>query len=107
MSARKVYLAADPINAEIAKDLLAGHGIEAHVRNQYLWGGMGDLPADVYPSVWVDEADDYDAARRLVLELERGPIRTGRPWQCPKCDEYLDAQFEQCWNCQTQKPADA
>jgi hypothetical protein len=106
MSAREVYLAADPVNAEIAKDVLVNHGIGAHVRNQYLWGGMGDLPANVYPSVWVDEADDYDAARALIRDFERGALNDGRPWQCPACGEYLDAQFQQCWNCETLKPAD-
>jgi len=107
MSGREVYLAADPINAEIAKDLLAGHGIQAHVRNQYLWGGMGDLPANVYPSVWVDDERDFDAARKLIKQFERGPIVEGRPWQCPHCGEYLDAQFAVCWNCGTDKPEDA
>ena len=106
MSAREVYLAADPVNAEIAKDVLVNHGIGAHVRNQYLWGGMGDLPANVYPSVWVDEADDYDAARALIRDCERGALNDGRPWQCSACGEYLDAQFQQCWNCETLKPAD-
>ncbi|ERJ18580.1 Zinc-finger-like domain-containing protein [Salinisphaera shabanensis E1L3A] len=106
MSAREVYLAADPVNAEIAKDVLVNHGIGAHVRNQYLWGGMGDLPANVYPSVWVDEADDYDAARALIRDFERGALNDGRPWQCSACGEYLDAQFQQCWNCETLKPAD-
>ena len=43
MSAREVYLAADPVNAEIAKDVLVNHGIAAHVRSQHLWGGMGEL----------------------------------------------------------------
>lgn len=106
MKAREVYLAADPVNAEIAKDLLENHGISAHVRNQHLWGGMGELPANVYPSVWIENDDDFDAARQLIQDFERGPVRSGRPWQCPRCGEYLDAQFEQCWNCQTSKPAD-
>lgn len=104
MSGRQVYLAADPINAEIAKDMLAGHGIEAHVRNQYLWGGMGDLPANVYPSVWVDDPADYAAARALIREFERGPIERGRSWRCPTCGEVLGAQFDLCWNCQTARP---
>lgn len=106
MSAREVYLAADPVNAEIAKDLLAGHGIPAHVRNQYLWGGMGDLAANVYPSVWVDDDVHFDAARELIRRFEAGPLVDGRPWQCPECGEYLDAQFDICWNCGSLKPVE-
>ena len=101
MSAREVYLAADPVNAEIAKDMLASHGIDAHVRSQHLWGGMGELPANVYPSVWVDHASDFDAAKALIRAFERGPVAEGRPWQCPHCGEWLDAQFDLCWQCQT------
>ncbi|MES1924520.1 DUF2007 domain-containing protein [Salinisphaera sp. T31B1] len=104
MKPREVYLAADPVNAEIAKDVLAGHGIAAHVRNQYLWGGMGDLPANVYPSVWVDDEVDFAAAKALIRRFERGALAHGRPWQCPNCGENLDAQFEQCWNCQAVRP---
>lgn len=104
MSAREVYIAADPVNAEIAKDMLASHGIDAHVRRQHLWGGAGQLPANVYPGVWVDDDADYDAARRLVDQLERGPIDNAEPWQCPGCGEQLDGQFTRCWSCQTERP---
>lgn len=104
MSDREVYLASDPVNAEIAKDMLASHGIAARVRNQYLWGGMGDLPANVYPSVCVEDPADYAAARALIRAFERGPVEGGSTWRCPNCDEELDAQFDQCWNCQTERP---
>lgn len=105
MTAREVYLAADPINAEIAKDMLAGHGIAAHVRHQHLWGATGELPANIYPSVWVDDAADYDAARVLIKALERGPVRRARPWDCPECGERLLGQFDRCWNCHTPRTA--
>lgn len=101
MPQRKVYIAADPINAEIVKDFLDGHGIEAEVHGCYLWGGMGQLPADVYPTVWVSDASDHDEARRLIERFEAGDTRRGRPWQCPQCRERLDAQFDACWRCGT------
>ncbi len=104
MKARQVYLAADPVNAEIAKDYLGGHGIAAHVRNQYLWGGMGELAANVYPSVWVDNERDYDAARDLIGRSESGAAG-GRPWDCPRCGERLAGQFEACWNCGALRPS--
>ncbi|MDA3919315.1 MAG: DUF2007 domain-containing protein [Salinisphaera sp.] len=103
---REVYIAADPVNAEIAKDMLASHGIAAHVRRQYLWGGMGQLPADVYPGVWVDDDGDYQAARRLIESFERGPVASASPWFCPSCGERLDGQFTTCWSCQTPRPAE-
>lgn len=103
--AREVYIAADPVNAEIAKDMLASHGIAAHVRRQHLWGGMGQLPANVYPGVWINDGDDYDVARRLIESFERGPMTNAAAWTCPTCGERLDGQFTTCWNCQTARPA--
>lgn len=104
-SPRQVYLAADPVNAEIVKDMLAGHGIAAHVRSYYLWGGMGELPANLYPEVWVDQAADYAPARALVAALERGPVAHDAAWTCPHCGEWLAGQFNACWRCQRPRPA--
>lgn len=103
MKAAQVYLASNPVNAEIAKDFLGSHGIAAHVRSQYLWGGMGELPADVYPSVWVNNGDDYERARELIGRFESGAIG-GHPWDCPNCGERLAGQFDACWNCGTPRP---
>lgn len=104
MTAREVYIAADPVNAEIAKDMLINHGISAHVRRQHLWSGAGQLPANVYPGVWIDYEDDFAAARQLIEHFEHGPVEHGEPWQCPGCREMLGGQFLVCWNCQTPRP---
>lgn len=105
MQALQVYLAADPVNAEIAKDYLGSYGIAAHVRSQYLWGGMGQLPADVYPSVWVEDGHDYARACDLIRRFESGAV-DGRPWDCPNCGERLAGPFDACWNCGTLRPDD-
>jgi hypothetical protein len=104
VSAREVYLAADPVNAEIVKDLLVDKGITAHVRNQYLWGGMGQLPPDVYPEVWIEDPADFERARRIVADFEAGPVESGRTWICPGCGEAVDDQFNACWYCQHPRP---
>ncbi|WP_423821933.1 DUF2007 domain-containing protein [Salinisphaera sp. SPP-AMP-43] len=106
MKARQVYLAADPVNAEIVKDMLVDRGIAAHVRSQHLWGGMGELPANVYPEVWVDTATDFEHARQLVAAFEQGTLETGCDWICPGCGEALGGQFNACWSCQHPRPAD-
>src|SRR5699024_9973439 len=103
MKAMQVYLAADPDNAEIAKDYLGTFGIAAHVRSQHLWGGMGQLPVDLYPSVWVDDGRDYDRACSLIQRFESGALG-GRPWSCPHCGERLAGQFDTCWKCGTPRP---
>lgn len=102
MKALQVHLASDPANAEIAKDYLGSYGIAAHVRSQYLWGGM--LPANVSPSVWVDDGEDYERAFALIRDFESGATGGSRPWDCPQCGERLASQFDTCWNCGTPHP---
>lgn len=104
MSACEVYLAPDPVNAEIVKDMLEDRGIAAHVRRQHLWGAMGELPANVYPQVWIDDADDFERARALVRAFEKGPVESGLGWRCPGCGETIEGQFNACWHCQHPRP---
>lgn len=97
--AQKVYTAADPVNAEIVKDYLGAHGIAAHVRGRFLWGGMGELPADVYPTVWIADQDRYTEARALIARFEAGATSERPAWRCPQCGERLPGQFDACWRC--------
>lgn len=99
MPQRQVYTAPDPVNAEIVKDFLESHGVAAEVHGYYLWGGMGQLPVDAYPTVWVRNADDRAEARELVKQFEAGATRRGTPWLCPRCGEQLEPQFDTCWRC--------
>jgi len=99
VTASKVYTASDPVNAEIVKDYLGSHGIDAEVRDQYLWGGMGDLPANVYPSVWIHHAQEHETARSLIADFEAGNTHSGPDWECPDCRESLAGQFTSCWRC--------
>ncbi|MBH04487.1 MAG: hypothetical protein CMP08_10260 [Xanthomonadales bacterium] len=101
----QVYLAPDPINAEIVKDLLVDHGHEAYVRRAYLWGGVGELPANVYPSVWVPLAT-AEAARDVVAAFEADTLNRSGDWICPGCGEPIEGVFAACWRCQHERPND-
>lgn len=105
MRASQVYVASNPVNAEIFKGYLASYGIKAQVREQSIWGGMGDLPVNVYPSVWVDDANDHDRARALAARFEgKGEGEHAPTWSCPNCRERLDGQFDACWHCGCARP---
>src|SRR5690625_3715699 len=96
---RRIYLAADPIQAEIRKDYLAGFGIQTIIQGAILWGGRGDLPMDAYPSLWVLQDGQAERARELVLEWEkRDP--DAETWECPRCGEQLPSEFTLCWRCE-------
>jgi len=107
---KKVYVASDPLNAHLFKEILDDNGISAVVQDERIFSVRGDVPV-VYPSVWVRE-EDFDAARELVksFEASRKQAPAGESWTCPTCGERIDGQFAECWKCaaaeaEAQKPA--
>ena len=61
---------------------------------------MGELsPIQVWPEVWVED-ERYAEAKELVETLMAKQDLA--PWQCPKCAEENAANFEVCWQCQTE-----
>ncbi|MDN5938341.1 MAG: DUF2007 domain-containing protein [Salinisphaera sp.] len=106
MASQQVYIASDPANAQIVKDYLGSYGIHAQMRGYYLWGGMGELPANVYPTLWVADDAQVARARRLVARLEAGATADRPPWQCDQCGESLAGQFDACWRCGAQRDDD-
>lgn len=100
---KRVYRAQDTFDAHLVRDLLREAGIEAEVLGSMLVGGVGELPADAKPSVWIADADLYDWARQLITRHERQSAE-GADWQCPNCGETNASTFEICWSCG--RPAD-
>jgi len=96
---KKVYLARDPVNADLLKELLEDAGIQASVQDERTFALLGGVAA-VYPTVWVHD-EDYDAARAAVAEFERsqGSPRVSYRWTCPKCGEEIEGRFKECWKC--------
>ena len=97
---RRLYQARDRIEAQFLTDLLDRHRIPSTVLGDYLAGAAGELPLDIFPTVWVVEDDDLPRARSLLASFLR-PETTepGPPWDCPGCGEQVEAGFDLCWNC--------
>lgn len=93
-----IYLAANPVDAEIVRDLLSGNGIDVELRGMYAWGGVGELPhTEAYPRVYLVRESDRERARALLREYEKAaPQGTIR---CKGCGESSPASFAVCWNC--------
>lgn len=66
---RKIYEAANAVEAHMIADMLKQEGVEAHVHGQHLQGAIGELPAAGFISVQVDEAD-YVQAREFIQRWE-------------------------------------
>lgn len=69
----KIFDASDITEAHIVRGMLEAHGIEAHVGGHYLQGGVGDLVAQGFATVHVEEAEALDA-RSLIDAYERGEL---------------------------------
>ena len=72
------------------------------VRNQFISGAMGELPAqDLEPELWLINADDLVFAERVLTSLKED--NSADAWVCNPCHEPQDAEFNLCWNCQSPK----
>jgi hypothetical protein len=89
----------DRTQAFLLRDLLAQHGIKAHVFNQNMSSIVGDVPPDVaLPQVWLDDDADRDRAAEILRDYRVARNRDGVLF-CGACREENPATFELCWNC--------
>ena len=95
---KRLYDAANRIDAFLLRDRLLHANIDAHVFNQHMEAVSGDVPFGVAgPQVWVDDEDHARATDVLrSFEAERG--RSGSV-PCTQCGEENPATFELCWKC--------
>ena len=100
---KKLLQAPNLVLATLWADQLTSAGVGASVQRAYASGIAGHIPPDQsLPEVWVDEAENFDRATRLLDEWRNAPHRT---WACPGCHEIIEGPFEQCWNCGAAMPA--
>jgi hypothetical protein len=105
---RRLYQAKDRIEAQMLRDFLADQGIETTLLGDYLAGAAGELPANIFPEVWVVQDQDLAAAAQLLQSWRKGPPESagGSTWTCANCGEVLESQFQVCWRCATpRKPS--
>ena len=96
---KRVYCSEDRLLVGFLKGVLDGHRIDCLVKNEYLIGGIGELPPGAcWPELWVIEESDLPQARTLIASVLKGG--SGKePWCCPACGEWIEPQFAECWQC--------
>ncbi|WP_296044037.1 DUF2007 domain-containing protein [uncultured Alteromonas sp.] len=83
-------------------DALTTQGIPCVVRNQFISGAMGELPAqDLEPELRLINGDDLVFAEAVLKSLKEDSDAVA--WVCKTCHEPQDAEFNLCWNCQSPK----
>ncbi len=96
-----LYLAADPMEAQLLSDYLADHDIAVRIDGAFLWSARGELPLE-YPRLYLLDPNDEIRARALLREYER---RAHIPsiWRCG-CGQDVPHHFELCWSCGDGRP---
>jgi hypothetical protein len=101
---REVYQAADRVEAQMLKDHLSQAGIATTIVGDHLSGAVGELPANIFPTLWVLDDSDLERATHLTAVFFDRPPVSGNAWQCTVCGESIDGGFEICWNCGSPNP---
>ncbi len=96
----RIYSEHSPIFIHHLKDILEEKGISTIIKNEFLSGGVGELPpTEVWPELWVVKKEDGDAAHKIVQEFIESTRSPARDWVCAACGEHVEGQFKVCWNC--------
>ena len=100
---KKVYTAANEVDAHFAKAFLDEAGIESVIQGGALSRLLGAIPMteETLPAIWVNDAD-FDKAEEAIagFKADAKPAQViGDPWKCPNCGEMIEPQFTECWKC--------
>ncbi len=102
---QQLYQAGNRIEAQLLSDFLDRYLVDNRILGDYLSGAIGELPADVYPGVWIIHDEDLPRARELLaLFLADGRREGVRSWVCRGCGELVDGHFDLCWRCGAEHP---
>ncbi len=97
-SIRRVYTSPTLLMAGFVRTILENAGITCILKNYFLSGASGDLPLnETWPEVWVAERD-VECAQSIIQATLTANIQQP-DWVCPCCQESIEGQFQNCWNC--------
>ena len=99
----RIYSSQNGAEVHNIKNVLQASGIQCEVRGEHLGAGLGELPANqCWVELWIVDDSMIEEATRIIRREGR---TTGKPWTCPKCGEFVEGRFDQCWNCQGYRPS--
>ena len=95
----KVFEDFDYMRVGQMQSLLESNGIGTFLKNQFGFGGTGELPfLETMPQLFVLSEKDVAQARALIAEHDP-QTEAGEAWNCTACGEENDGHFAVCWNC--------
>jgi hypothetical protein len=97
---RKVHTADSILEIAHLRNVLESEGIACVIRNDRLGGAIGEIPfVECWPELWIVENGYAIKARDLIAAVHGAGAVRGEDWQCERCGERIEAQFEECWHC--------
>jgi len=95
----KVFEDFDYMKVGQMQSLLESHDIPTFLKNQFGFGGTGELPfIETVPQLFVLHKQDLPRARQILSEADSS-IAPGDAWTCPKCGTEIEGNFSECWHC--------
>ncbi len=100
LAMKRIYSAKDPLMIGHLKNVMATFGIKCVTRKLDLISAAGQLPpTECWPELWVVD-DDKASRARSILKKTMAPLASvKKSWTCSGCDEKIEGQFSECWNC--------
>lgn len=95
----KVFEDFDYMKVGQMQSLLESHDIPTFLKNQFGFGGTGELPfIETVPQLFVLHEQDLPRARQLLSEVDSSTA-SGDAWTCAKCGTEIEGNFSECWHC--------
>ena len=97
----KIHSSINAMEVHNLKNVLEANGIRCEIRGEHRRGVIGEVPiGEAFVELWLAFEDDVEKARKV---LDEALTRKAGPWTCPKCNEKIEAGFDQCWSCRTER----
>lgn len=97
---QRVFTSPERAVVGFLKSVLEEHDIACMIKNEFLAGGVGEIPPqECWVELWVIEDSEVTVARRLISTVWNERSLTGACWRCPRCGELIEPQFDACWRC--------
>lgn len=93
-----LYSSSNALVVTHLRNLLESEGMECRMKNEFLYSAAGEIPpTETWPELWVGESD-LDRAQAIIDEALADKSDLPQ-WHCSKCGEWIEGQFDLCWNC--------
>ena len=103
MNYKKIYSAANAVEAHMIQGLLEQESIGTNLSGESLSTAWGGLQTDFNEVEILVEEEKYAEALQIIANYEdilKQPAQNGESWECEECNKVNPKTFEMCWSCQ-------